>query len=552
MKNTHLRLSAFLLAAAMLLSLAACSKPEQPGETDPGTDIETIEDSGVTYTFTGDDADRPGYAEGIIEIEPAETDPAGGSYVLCYADGDAILSDYEPIAVLPITGEAVSFNMIRKMALPETAEQIAVFTTEDGSVPADASLSDARLAVIPAEKRFASGETELRFASVSDLHLDGDTPRSKWKTAVTTFKEFDLPLIVGCGDYSSRGEAECFTAFSDVLEETGYEGTFWGCIGNHDTADKETWHEYFRPYGPDGDTLYFYEIAPNGDVFIFMAQDVITEFESGKDSSDIENFSAEEIDWLEGVLKQYANTGVNIFVYCHSNFLNWGAGFPYPSMDQHGLYITSKYKNTVRLKALLDEYKEVIYCSGHTHARYSLGNVFNDIDGTSARMFHISSIASPRDMPETRDTYTNSTDETDSEASICTVYENDIVYRGYNFATGTYLPEACFIVESYSADHSDKDGLVSLVMDKDESVTAYPVGTKTEDLHYVVRAEFEDGTRRVVDDYSLVLYGKSIQPWGTLLTVMPDQEATGTYTTSALITWGGQTLYCPITPKAGN
>ena len=544
MKIKSLRLLSLLLAALMLLMPVACGKEPADAETTPAGSLESevpvepVKDSGVTYVFSGEDADRPGYAEGVIEIAWAD-EAVGSSYVLCYADDEGILADYKPIAVLPVTGEAVTYEMRRKMALPEEATQIAVFVSDDGSVPADASLSDARLVTIPAEKRFASGAVELRFASLSDLHLNYDYAVDKWRAILEYFKEIELPLIAISGDYSEDGGEEHLSAFGETVKEVGYEGTIWTAMGNHDTGNRENWIRDFADFGSDGENEYFYRIAPNGDVFIFMSLDNLKEYANVNRE---DNFTDEELDWLEGLLKQYSNTGVNIFIYEHANFYNWGAGDIKPGIYVEPMVVGQSFKSHTRLMAILTEYKEAVFCTGHTHVAFSENVNFNDENGSAARMIHNSSTSQPRTVNEDRTGYVYDTNPINSEGYLCAVYENDIVYRGMDFSTHTFIPEACLIIESYSADHSDTDGLVSITVDKNASTTSCPDGTSRGDLVFSVIAEFEDGTTRPVDDFSFVLVGETTVVRDKVRTILANQETATTGTTGVIISWGGKTV----------
>lgn len=86
------------------------------------------EDAGLTveYRFTGANAERPCYAEGIITLTPGASSQTSGYYVLYFADDQEILPGYGEIAGAEITGAPVSITLPAGMALPENATQLAV------------------------------------------------------------------------------------------------------------------------------------------------------------------------------------------------------------------------------------------------------------------------------------------------------------------------------------------------------------------------------------------------------------------------------------------
>lgn len=330
--------------------------------------------------------------------------------------------------------------------------------------------------------------------------MNYDYAAQKWLRALECLKEQSIDLIVISGDYSNAGTLSEFERYREQITQSGYTGTIWAAMGNHDSGNRENFLACFSDEGTDGENLYFYRVAENGDVFIFMAQDMLP---ATGDSSNADCFSDEQMDWLEGLLAQYARTGVNIFLIEHAGFQNWGAGDATPNLYPEPLALREDFLNTLRLKALLEEYKELILCTGHTHVAFSELVNYCDNGGQSARMIHNGSTSQIRTFNANRTKLLYDTNDTDSEGYLVTEYENDIVFRGMDLATHTYLPTACYIMASQSEKHET----FAASIDASQSRTEYTEGELPAAGAIVLTVTGEDGSvKTVTEGYTLGLY----------------------------------------------
>ena len=168
----------------------------------------------VGYTFSGEESDLPGYAEGTVSITSRSANQ--GYYILYWANDAGILPGYEKIAAVSIEKDASTtvYEMVENMVIPEGATKLAVFTAS-GTEPASKELAQAAVYEIPAQKRFESGRLEMSFASVSDVHVNYNSsdPNSdnycgapeKWTAALNYFAELGLEMVVISGDCTSVG-----------------------------------------------------------------------------------------------------------------------------------------------------------------------------------------------------------------------------------------------------------------------------------------------------------------------------------------------------------
>lgn len=498
----------------------------------------SAEDAGLTveYRFTGENAARPGYAEGVITLTPGASSKTSGYYVLYFADDQQILPGYGEIAGAEITGEPVNFTLPSGMALPEGATQLAVFESRTEHI-VQPQLAEAVTLAIPQEKRFDSGRATLRFASLSDLHMNYDYAGEKWLRALEYLKEQEIDLVVLSGDYSNAGTLGEFNRYREQITQSGYAGTIWAAMGNHDSGNLENFLSCFSDEGTDGENLYFSRVAENGDVFLFMAQDMLP---TTGDSNNVDCFSDAQMDWLEGQLAQYAGTGVNIFLIEHAGFENWGAGDATPNLYAEPLALREDFPNTLRLKALLEEYKELIFCTGHTHVAFAELVNYCDNGGASARMIHNSSVSQIRTFNANRTKLLYDTNDTDSEGYLATVYENDIVFRGMNLATHTYLPTACYIM----AARSEKHDAPAASIDASQSRTDYTEGELPGAGDIVLTVTGADGAKQTVTEgYTVALYN------GADNALAVDQTRLTKQTNRLLITYGGQWTFLDIKVK---
>ncbi len=542
-KRTCNRRYAFVALLLCICTVCPLLSPSvHATDTGDGLIVASEPDKGdlyVTYQFTGEHAADAGYAEGRILIHPYIELSKKSYYHVCFANDEGVLADYKPLASVSASTGDVSIAVPRGVAIPEEATSIAVFIYPNANLK-NPDISTATVLPLPQSKRFNSGKETLRFASLSDIHINYQYAEAKWNRTLKILKELGVDLIAISGDYTNDGSKAQFASFVRQIEDAEYEGTIWAALGNHDTGNIGNYLELLSPYGNDGQSLYFSRFAPNGDLFIFMAQDTL----SNISNSHLEDcFSDAQMDWLEGLLRQYANTGINIFIFEHAAFLNWGPGDRIPGVYVQPLNIRPENKNIMRFKALLEEYKEVVMCSGHTHVAFSEMVNFSDNNGQSARLIHNSSNSQIRTYGSDGKLVYD-TNQRDSEGYIVTVYEKSIVFRGMDFNTSKYIPTACYIMETAQADHSSRFEIDSISVDTEHSRTEYPVGDLPTCADITLNVTYTDGhTEQVTDGFVITIYGESY-------TVSPDQTKLRTTDTQLLISYGGKSTMTDIQVRA--
>ena len=423
----------------------------------------------VIITFIGDEADKAGFMQSTITVIPGDGAALDGYYTIYYTDGVETLKDYDELGWIEITdGSSVSCTVKDGTMIPVGAKGIAVFESKKHFNDTTPSIKNAvATASIPASKQTPDlGKAELSFGAISDVHMNYEQHNrgayAKWESALDFFASEGIEHVLVAGDMTGdRGENPDLEAqyeqyvstikASDIDFDHVYE-----CIGNHGNtpADIGLFTSYLsgknevHPYANSP----YYHILIKGEtrdnLFIFMR----LELTAPGGSASAENFSKAQIDWLESLLKQYSSTKTNIFVALHSPFLNYGAGDRKNGGYTALITFKTEYAQTMRLKGLLETYKNVIVMSGHTHVSLYDGVNYSDEYNSFARTVHIGSGSQPCAYG-TGSTYVRSTDgrysvtpEYGSEAYTVSVYKDFIVYTGYNLSTGKIIPAACLII----------------------------------------------------------------------------------------------------------
>lgn len=425
----------------------------------------------VTIKFIGDEAEKAGFAQSEITVVPGDGCALDGYYLVYYTDGEQVLPDYdEAVAIKINNGNTVKGNVSDGRMLPSNAKGIAVFECETYFFDETPDMKNAvAIAEIPESKLLSDlGEHEFSFGALSDSHMNYEPydrgAYAKLRYAMDFYAEKDMDIVVITGDATGdRGENPDLEAqyekHVEIINESDFSfNKVYESIGNHGNtpADAPLLDKYLggkdevHPY--EGSPYYHLLCEGEGDardnLFIFMAQ----EMNAPGDSAAYDNFSKEQIDWLEGLLTEYGNTETNIFIIEHAPFLGYGAGDIENGTYTACITFKNEYTQTMRLKALLEQYKDAIVMSGHTHVTFYDNANYSDEYNAFARTVHIGSTCQPcgygdgATMVRSYDGRHNVTTEYGSEGYTVDIYSDYIVYTGYNFSTGKKVPAACLLI----------------------------------------------------------------------------------------------------------
>ncbi len=462
MRMLSIRTGAFLLFVLLGLGAVTASNMFITSALETPTTVE--------YVFTGDEAEKAGFAQGTITVTPGVGQAYKGYYLVYYTDGEKVLANYDELASIATTGETVTFSVGDGWMIPLEAKGIAVFESATRFVD-EAPTIDTAVAVaeIPSYKRLASlGKLHSSFGALTDTHMNYEQHnRGAYQKLADTMEFFakeNMEYVVIMGDVTGdRGETpnlnEQYEKHLQIIADSSFpEDKVYEGIGNHGNTPTDA-HLLDTYLGTD-DEVHPYENSPyfyilkEGDVgerdtlWIFTAQ----EMKAPGDSAKYDNFSKAQIDWLEGLLTTYGNTETNIFMCIHAPFLNYGAGDRKNGGYTACIPFKDSFTQTMRLKGLLETYKDVIIMSGHTHVTFYDGVNYSDENNAFARTVHVGSNCQPCGYGDTN-TLTRSYDGRytvtptyGSEGYTVEIYKDFIIYTGYNFSTGKKIPAACLIL----------------------------------------------------------------------------------------------------------
>lgn len=422
-----------------------------------GSAYALITEDSISYNFTGSDADTAGYAEGTVTLASAE----GGTYYLYWADknGKPLEGYYEITSMTLSENETGDFEFGYHTAIPADAEKIIAVKSESSSEAcAVYNLPDEK--VLP----YSSGETLYTFNSYSDIHIDQDNfyenAEENWASALKFAVNKNTDFIVSSGDSITNASSpkKEWDTYEKILANSGYLNPIYESNGNHDlrTGASTGTKAFVKASGTDN-TIENYDAnkpyysvteKTTGDLFIFMALEYVYNPSYG------DEFSDEQLAWVQKLLEENYGKGINIYLIEHSHIQGYGAG----DNTENPYYkagLSTQFMSTVKFKSLLQKYPDIIWISGHTHEDYNMGYNYSNENGKACNMIHNSSVAGPT-HPSTE---SHSLDYTFykglSQGYYVSVYDDSVIFYGANVCDEKIYPAYSYIMNG--SRQSDED-----------------------------------------------------------------------------------------------
>ncbi len=425
----------------------------------------------VKLEFTGDEAGVAGFAQCDITVVPGDGCALSGYYLIYYTDGEGLLAGYDEVTAIAIDdGYAVKGRVSDGRMIPVGAKGIAVFESATRFLDSAPDISEAvATAEIPVAKQTpALGEPELSFGVLADTHMNYEPydrgAFAKLLASMNFFAREGMSLVVIAGDATGdRGENPDLEAqyekHIEIINESDFDlGKVYEAIGNHGNtpADAALLNKYLGgddEAHPFKDSPYFSLYLPGeggarNTLFIFMAQEI----NAAGDSAKYDNFSKEQIDWLGSLLTEYDDGDTNIFILEHSPFLGFGAGDIKGGSYGGCVTFRDDFPQNMRLKGLLEQHRDAVVLSGHTHVTFYDDANYSDEYNSFARTVHVGSNCQPCGygggftLVRSTDGRHDVTPTYGSEGYTVRVYRDYIVFTGYNFSTGNIIPAACLLL----------------------------------------------------------------------------------------------------------
>lgn len=484
--------AAMTLAFSVSMVLAGCGSEKKPEETkqtngnsvteETTKEAEKSEAKGsLEYTFADSVKDKAGYAEGKVTL----TVDKKGSYSLFWSNDKGTLPGYYEIETVDITEDngKAEIDFAYHVAIPADATKlIAVPAAEDKDsfdVTEAVAVYD-----IEASKQLKSEKALYTFSSISDVHIDeekwGNAPaywweysEDHWAKALAYATKSKVDFIVSSGDQVTNASITNlnreWNAYQYILSQSDYCNPIYECGGNHEVrqdgvVDQEL-VEYIKGSGLDNEFSslesakpYYSVVEPStGDLFIFMA------LEGGYRPAQYDEFTVEQLDWLEGILKENYDKGHNIYLVQHALIKGYGPGddleTPYYSGAMNPTLDTTK-----RFISILETYKDIVWISGHSHEDYELGYNYTNNNGDSCNMIHNSSVGNPTHVTDGKIDY--SFNENLSQGYFVQTFENAIVFNGVNYCDEKIYPMYSYIMDGKTSKTEVEEEKISTAVGK--------------------------------------------------------------------------------------
>ena len=422
-------------------------------------DVKAAKAPVISYAFADQKA---GFAEGTVTIRTDEYD--NGTYWLYWADDSTALNGYYEISQVDVSEGTGTWHFLANTAIPADATKIIAFKADEE--PDDKSVKNADVVYdIPAEKvnPHKSDEKTLSFEALSDTQLDLQS--SVFYTfALEHFamalenaaaREVDFVTISGdCVNNYQNGTSKEWQVFQKIIAASPYSNPIYEANGNHSMKSDIGYglpaFETATGLGADnselGDNPWYEITAPNGDHFIFLA------LETSSDVGGNDEFSMEQLDWLESRLKEYYNDGKHIFIFEHAFFHGWGPGDDKVAhYYSGGLRTTSAYPGNERFRKLMDTYTEVFLYTGHSHLDFEYNWNYDNEGGQTANLFHIPATACTTHVTDGKLDYYM--DENNSQCYIVDVYDDMVISNGLSVVDNLIYPAYTYIVATGDYTH---------------------------------------------------------------------------------------------------
>ena len=445
MKSRAGRFLSILLVITMLMSVAALGLSAVSAASGPQ----------LTYDFKYANA---GYAEGRITLK-SNSSADYGTYYLYWANDTKALEGYAPIKSVTLNA-AMSFAELGEFtAIPADATKvIATKSTTTKTVASAAAVYS-----IPADKQFPSKSTQKQydFEALSDIHIQHDDSywvhsKPHWANALEVASKRDVEFVAVCGDqvngYGYGNLEKEWPMYLQILADSSFTNPVYETNGNHEikgNGDKQAQTQDHSIYkiatGLNATTgalqnNTYYEKTIHGDHYLFMT------LEKSGSPNEYSEFSDEQLNWLEGLIKKYKNDGHKIILFQHALVKGYGAGDDLVN-PYYGGALNRDFADVQRFVDILNANKEVIWFSGHSHIDLKYNYNISNMNGTSAYSIHIPSTSStthPNPSTGSND-YIMSPDS--SQGYFVDVYDKYVVANGSDLVKNEILPMYTYLID---------------------------------------------------------------------------------------------------------
>lgn len=422
--------------------------------------VSAAEEVSITYDFANDFS---GFAEGVITLNISDSNEYG-NYDLYWADDEKALSGYYSIATLNATSLKTTFTFLENIAIPPDATKVIAIKENSENTEKATALADAVYS-IPSSKinMNTSDEKTLSFVALSDTQLDYQSSvfytycEQHFAQALENAAQRNVDFVTMAGDCINNydaGTSKEWQMHQKIIAESSFTNPIYETNGNHSMkSDIEYGLEAYKAatgLGVDteevGDKPYYEITAKNGDHFLFVA------LEGSSDAPNVDQFSMEQLDWLQSTIEKYYNDGKHIYIFEHAFFHGWGPGDDKTEHYYSGaLRTTDEFPGNKRFKEILSTYPEVFCYTGHSHLDFMYNWNYDNENGQTCNLFHIPATACTTHITNGEIDY--AMNEKDSQCYVIESYDNQVISYGLNIVDNLIYPAYTYIVDTTDYRH---------------------------------------------------------------------------------------------------
>lgn len=279
------------------------------------------------------------------------------------------------------------------------------------------------------------------FGLISDSHVisSSDVKSTFFNNVLSFFDGQEVSFVAHCGDMTNHGfwNSDGTKDLSQFAEYKRVRNIYpnlpvYGVCGNHESYFKDITETLSDLKTYTGNELT-YTVSQGNDLFIFIGQNAPS---SPMRDSDLQ--------WLYETLE--SNRNKRCFIFVHSVIDDTDSGDPF------GIYANDTFdwwgtKKEVFIN-LLSHYENTMIFHGHTHVHPRVQTKVNNINYSTVlgfRSFHVPSTAYNRDV----DMENNALVEFEASLGyLAEVYEDCIVFKGYDFVENDIIPIAQYRIDT--------------------------------------------------------------------------------------------------------
>ncbi|MHB8961946.1 MAG: discoidin domain-containing protein [Saccharofermentanales bacterium] len=424
---------------------------EKGGDTTPPTKPDVPKS--MTYERT---ATKSGYAAGTITITPPDSDKGLRGFELYWADETGKLASYTHIAYAAYeSGSPVVYEIPAGVIYPPDAKRIIAYSKgwqsfiSDDFVSADLNSAD----ILSASKLLYS------FQVITDIHLttnSSHTHNIHFDAALKDILATDPESsgIFTVGDNTDQGAEEEWKLFKSAIDANlkGSGLPVYATMGNHEFIKTNKYDDsvsVFKQY--TGAPAPYYSVEVGGTTFIMLAT------QSLDVASGFADIKEDQMTWLKSTLATASAKGGPVFVLLHQPLKETVSG-SLASIDET-IQDWFGVEQDAELRAILDQYPDVVLFSGHTHWQLDSRQPLLLSNGTTANYLNSASVGYLWTDEDTA--------LTGSQGYFVEVYEDYVLVRGRDFVSKEWVSNARFMLDINSPASPDESGSDASTADGD-------------------------------------------------------------------------------------